>query len=47
MGCWHAAGMPTLRVLLIDDQPSIVMPVQAMLERILPGVRVIAGEVRR
>lgn len=32
--------MPTLRVLLIDDQPSILMLVQVMLERALPGVRV-------
>lgn len=32
--------MPTLRVLLVDDQSSILMLVQVMLERALPGVRV-------
>ena len=36
--------MPTLRVLLIDDQPSILMLVQAMLERALPGVRGITAK---
>ncbi|MDQ6734796.1 MAG: response regulator [Nitrospirota bacterium] len=36
--------MPTLRVLLIDDQPTILMLVQVMLERTLPGVRVIAAK---
>jgi DNA-binding NtrC family response regulator len=44
MGSWHAAGMPTLRVLLIDDQPSILMLVQVLLERTLPGVRVITAK---
>lgn len=44
MGSWHAAGMPTLRVLLIDDQPSILMLVQVLLERTLPGVRVITAQ---
>jgi two-component system, NtrC family, response regulator GlrR len=38
------AGMPTLRVLLIDDQPSILMLIQVMLERILPGVRVTTAQ---
>ena len=32
--------MPTLRVLLVDDQSSILTLVQVMLERALPGVRV-------
>jgi CheY-like chemotaxis protein len=36
--------MPNLRVLLIDDQPSILMLVQALLERTLPGVHVITAE---
>jgi len=36
--------MPTLRVLLIDDQPNILLLVQVMLERILPGVRVITAK---
>lgn len=43
-GYWHAGGMPNLRVLLIDDQPSILMLVQALLERTLPGVHVITAE---
>ena len=36
--------MPTVRVLLIDDQPSILMLVQVLLERTLPGVRVITAK---
>ncbi|HKN85279.1 MAG TPA: response regulator [Nitrospiraceae bacterium] len=36
--------MPTLRILLIDDQPSILMLVQVMLERVLPGVRVMTAK---
>jgi DNA-binding NtrC family response regulator len=32
--------MPALRVLLVDDQSSILMLVQVMLERALPGVQV-------
>lgn len=36
--------MSTLRVLLIDDQPHLLMLVQVMLERILPGVRVITAK---
>jgi len=42
-GYRHAADMPTLRVLLIDDQPSILMLVQVMLERTIPGVRVMTA----
>ena len=36
--------MPNLRVLLIDDQPSILMLVQALLERMVPGVQVMTAE---
>jgi DNA-binding NtrC family response regulator len=36
--------MSNLRVLLIDDQPSILMLVQALLERTIPGVHVITAE---
>jgi DNA-binding NtrC family response regulator len=36
--------MPTVRVLLIDDQLSILMLVQVLLERTLPGVRVITAK---
>lgn len=32
--------MPTLRVLIIDDQPSILMLVQALFERTFRGVQV-------
>ncbi len=41
---WHAAGMSNLRVLLIDDQPTILMLAQALLERTLPDVHVITAE---
>jgi DNA-binding NtrC family response regulator len=41
---WHARGMANLRVLLIDDQPTILMLVQALLERTFPGVHVIKAE---
>jgi DNA-binding NtrC family response regulator len=44
MRSWHAADMPTLRMLLIDDQPSILMLVQVLLARTLPGVRVITAK---
>ena len=40
---WHAAGMANLRVLLIDDQPTILMLVQVLLERTFPGVHVITA----
>ncbi|WP_447983331.1 response regulator [Nitrospira sp. Nam74] len=36
--------MRNLRVLLIDDQPTILMLVQALLERTLPGVHVITAD---
>jgi DNA-binding NtrC family response regulator len=36
--------MANLRILLIDDQPTILMLVQALLERTLPSVRVITAE---
>ena len=36
--------MPNLRVLLIDDQPSILMLVQALLEQTIPGVQVMTAE---
>lgn len=36
--------MPNLRVLLIDDQPSILMLIQALLERTVPGVYVITAK---
>lgn len=36
--------MSNLRVLLIDDQPTILMLVQALLERTLPGVHVSTAE---
>lgn len=36
--------MPARRIVLIDDQPSILMLVQAMLERTLPSVRVLTAK---
>lgn len=36
--------MPARRIVLIDDQPSILILVQAMLERTLPSVRVLTAK---
>jgi DNA-binding NtrC family response regulator len=39
----HDLDMPTQRVLLIDDQPSIVMLLEVLLQRALPGAEVVTA----
>jgi DNA-binding response OmpR family regulator len=36
--------MPTERVLVIDDQPSLLMLLKVLLERIIPGVEVMTAD---
>jgi DNA-binding NtrC family response regulator len=40
---WHDRDMPARRVLVIDDEPDILIVVEAFLQRTIPGVEVMTA----